>query len=287
MGLPLSEKPHWTDVALSVYELHGASMLNTMTELVGLGGAYHLGVEVYWLEWSYGSCEQGSGVHVVHVGASRQGLFKERVPLGRTTRTPQEVVTILGELRREWLGRDYNLLRRNCAHFCAELIGRLGVQRLPTWAQSLAHTGSSLTQCLGLMAGLPEETVTNTEEEAVAAVRASSSASSSSSCTSAKSSSSEILHKETCDIVDFAFIHMLEEPFLVKLELEWRWARDYILDREVEELQSLGAKKLAQVLHRYMLCRPLQVWGASAAPRIQLPRGSLTCEKARCSALGL
>mmetsp|Transcript_11663 Transcript_11663/g.22590 ORF Transcript_11663/g.22590 Transcript_11663/m.22590 type:complete len:183 (+) Transcript_11663:36-584(+) len=174
-----SERFHWTDVALSVYELHGASMLNTVTELVGLGGAYHLGVEVYWLEWSYGCCEQGSGVHAVHVGASRQGLFKQRIPLGRTMCTPQEVVTILAELRRTWLGRDYNLLRKSCGHFCSELIGCLGVQRLPAWVQSLADTGNSVAQCLGLMAALPQVTTTDTEEEAVTVVRASSSSSSS------------------------------------------------------------------------------------------------------------
>merc|ERR1740121_3151192 len=110
----LAEPPQWAEVAVSVYELNGASMLNAVTETVGLGGAYHVGIEVYWLEWSYGRNETGTGVHVVPVGQSTMGKFKERVSLGRTPLPPQAVFSILAQMRHEWLGREYHFLRRNC-----------------------------------------------------------------------------------------------------------------------------------------------------------------------------
>jgi len=127
-----------TEVALSVYALKGASALNAVTELAGLGGAYHVGVEIHCLEWSFGYCEQGSGVQNVYAGCSEAGTFKQRVCLGPTPCEVQEVIAILGELREAWPGRSYNLLRRNCAHFSMDLVRRLRVQELPSWVNSLA-----------------------------------------------------------------------------------------------------------------------------------------------------
>eukprot|EP00928_Gymnodinium_smaydae_P013930 TRINITY_DN15047_c0_g7_i1.p1 TRINITY_DN15047_c0_g7~~TRINITY_DN15047_c0_g7_i1.p1 ORF type:complete len:340 (-),score=80.84 TRINITY_DN15047_c0_g7_i1:24-1043(-) len=128
---------HGPEVALSVYALNGAKVLNAVAELTGLGGAYHVGVEVYSLEWSFGWCERGSGVHNVHVGCSEAGDFRERIPLGRTTCAPEEVIAILDELRRAWRGASYDLLTRNCVHFSIELLKRLRVGEVPTWVNSL------------------------------------------------------------------------------------------------------------------------------------------------------
>lgn len=92
-----------SQVALSIYELHGSSALNLLTRAANMGGAYHVGVEVYFLEWSFGWCEEGSGVYMaprprpqseerpeVFPGKSTLGSFRERVPLGRTPLTPEE-----------------------------------------------------------------------------------------------------------------------------------------------------------------------------------------------------
>ena len=34
-----------SDVALSIYELHGTRAVTAITELAGLGGAFHVGVQ--------------------------------------------------------------------------------------------------------------------------------------------------------------------------------------------------------------------------------------------------
>lgn len=134
-----------TDVALSVYVLSGASVLNKVTELAGIGGAYHVGVEIFCLEWSFGWSPHGTGVHNVYAGCSEGGTFKERVLLGQTPCSPSEVIAILAELREAWPGTSYHLLRRNCAHFSMELVSRLKVRQFPDWVNSLASLIDWLT----------------------------------------------------------------------------------------------------------------------------------------------
>lgn len=146
------ERPPWAEVALSVYELHGTSALNGLTTMAGLGGAYHVGVEVYWLEWSFGWCEEGSGVYMVHIGQSTLGRFKERVPLGRTPHSPEKVMKILQGMRNAYLGSSYDLLQRNCAHFSVDFVKRLGVEEAPAWVNSLAGVGDQLIGRLGARA---------------------------------------------------------------------------------------------------------------------------------------
>lgn len=151
--------PPWAEVALSVYELHGTSALNALTRLADFGGAYHVAVEVYWAEWSFGATDTGSGVYPLNVGTSSLGNFLKRVPLGRTPYTPHGTLRILHELRAEWLGNGYSVLQRNCAHFSAEFADRLEVPPVPEWVNSLAGMGESLAMVLG--AAGAEEAVTN------------------------------------------------------------------------------------------------------------------------------
>merc|ERR1719471_570998 len=44
----------------------------------------------------------------------------------------------------EWMSEDYDILRRNCCHFSAELCKELGVGPLPSWLTSLAGAGAVL-----------------------------------------------------------------------------------------------------------------------------------------------
>lgn len=149
VGAENDSRPSWAEVSLIIYELPGSSSLHSLTEGAGLGGAYHVGVAVYWLEWSFGWCAEGSGVYMVHIGKNSLGTFKEKVPLGRTSHTPGAVVAILQELRDSWPGTSYDLLQRNCAHFSVDLVRRLDVESPPGWLDSLSSVGDCLVQRLG------------------------------------------------------------------------------------------------------------------------------------------
>lgn len=58
-------------VHLNIYDIakvsesaygHALVRVNSITRGVGLGGVFHGGIEVYGVEWSYGYCEEGTGV---------------------------------------------------------------------------------------------------------------------------------------------------------------------------------------------------------------------------------
>jgi hypothetical protein len=57
--------------------------------------------------------------------------YRERIVLGETECGIAAVNRILRELGREWQGQSYDLLSRNCNHFCDVLCERLGVPKLP------------------------------------------------------------------------------------------------------------------------------------------------------------
>jgi hypothetical protein len=57
--------------------------------------------------------------------------YRESVVLGQTSFPNFEVNQILRELSREWPGNSYDLLSKNCNHFCDEFCERLEVPKLP------------------------------------------------------------------------------------------------------------------------------------------------------------
>eukprot|EP00928_Gymnodinium_smaydae_P033292 TRINITY_DN23886_c0_g1_i1.p1 TRINITY_DN23886_c0_g1~~TRINITY_DN23886_c0_g1_i1.p1 ORF type:complete len:612 (+),score=71.83 TRINITY_DN23886_c0_g1_i1:246-2081(+) len=138
-----------SSVSLSIYELHGTYRMSALTELAGIGGAYHVGVEVYWLEWSFGHCDDGSGVEAVKPGQSSLGTLKENVSLGCTQFSPKEVLSILADMRKSWRGDSYSVLHRNCAHFSIEFVRRLHVEQAPSWVNKLATVGGQVAKFFG------------------------------------------------------------------------------------------------------------------------------------------
>ena len=59
--------------------------------------------------------------------------YRESVPLGKTELSRLEVQRAIQELSLIWTGNLYDLLSRNCNHFCDAFVGKLGpgVQKLP------------------------------------------------------------------------------------------------------------------------------------------------------------
>lgn len=64
--------------------------------------------------------------------------YRERIVLGETNCSIFKVNQILRELSREWPGESYDLLSRNCNHFCDVFCESLGVPKLP---------GQMITSC--------------------------------------------------------------------------------------------------------------------------------------------
>ncbi|KAM0934593.1 putative PPPDE peptidase domain-containing protein [Dioscorea sansibarensis] len=111
---------------------------------IGLGGIFHSAVQVYGdEEWSFGFCEHGSGVFSCPPRKNHLYTYRESMVLGETNLSCAEVNQILRELSREWPGRSYELLSRNCNHFCDTFCERLGTPKLPAWVNRFANAGDT------------------------------------------------------------------------------------------------------------------------------------------------
>ncbi|KAK8599919.1 hypothetical protein V6N13_060276 [Hibiscus sabdariffa] len=143
-----------TEVILHVYDVTNSESDKTNSTIVqinkifkdgiGLGGIFHSAVQVYGEdEWSFGFCEQGSGVFSCPSGQNPMYTYREPIVLGRTNFSIFKVNQILRELSREWPGSSYDLLSKNCNHFCDDFCERLGVPKLPGWVNRFANAGDT------------------------------------------------------------------------------------------------------------------------------------------------
>ncbi|KAG1362382.1 deubiquitinase DESI2 [Cocos nucifera] len=117
---------------------------------IGLGGIFHSAVQVYGEEeWSFGFCENGTGVFGCPPGKNPMYKYREHILLGETNCSILKVSHILRELSREWPGDSYDLLSKNCNHFCDAFCERLGVPKLPGWVNRFANVGDAAVVVAG------------------------------------------------------------------------------------------------------------------------------------------
>jgi len=149
-----------TEVRLHIYDVTNSDSdktNNTIVQInkifkdgIGLGGIFHSAVQVYGEEeWSFGYCEQGTGVFSCPPGKNPMYTYRECIILGRTDFSIFKVNQILRELSREWPGHSYDLLSKNCNHFCDEFCEKLGVSKLPGWVNRFAHAGDTAAEIVG------------------------------------------------------------------------------------------------------------------------------------------
>ena len=134
-------------VTLHIYDVTRRADIqhaNHILHVLGTG-AYHVAVQVYGREWSYGFVDDGgSGVFPCDPGACELHSHRHTLDVGCTSLCELEVEQLLQQLSPEWLGEDYDVLRCNCCHFSRELCRRLGVDLPPRWVMNLADAGSKL-----------------------------------------------------------------------------------------------------------------------------------------------
>ncbi|GLT31216.1 hypothetical protein SLA2020_059680 [Shorea laevis] len=149
-----------TDVILHIYDVTNSGSEktnNTILQInkifkdgIGLGGIFHSAVQMYGDdEWSFGYCDEGTGVFRCPSGKNPMYTYHESIVLGQTNCSIFKVNQILQELSREWPGHAYDLLSKNCNHFCDELCERLGVPKLPGWVNRFANAGDTALEIAG------------------------------------------------------------------------------------------------------------------------------------------
>lgn len=121
------------------------------------GGMFHTGVEVDGLEWFFGSRPKNTknnaltGVSCVKPRRHPDHHYRQTIELGVTSLDPSGVDATIGQIIKEYLGKDYDLLRRNCCHFAEDLCQRLGVRGIPPWVHRLAQIGASLDEVFSVV----------------------------------------------------------------------------------------------------------------------------------------
>lgn len=135
-------------VTLNIYDIGTSGKVAALNKVLRpLGtGAFHCGVEVFGTEWSYGDFPEGSGVFSCDPQDCEGHVFQESVHLGGTVTPPLEFAKLMEYLEVNWQGREYDLLTRNCTHFCQELCVTLAVRSMPDCVTNLAETALAMAK---------------------------------------------------------------------------------------------------------------------------------------------
>lgn len=134
------------DVWLHIYDLGPLSkwFLNNWNAREGGFGAFHCGIEVLGVEWSFQAmidCETDEMTGVMcHTPKSHpRHVYRESICLGGSPLCANEICNVLARLERDWPARSYHFLTHNCTDFAEALAQSLNVPTpFPRWAHGLA-----------------------------------------------------------------------------------------------------------------------------------------------------
>uniref|UniRef100_A0A7N0TA37 PPPDE domain-containing protein n=1 Tax=Kalanchoe fedtschenkoi TaxID=63787 RepID=A0A7N0TA37_KALFE len=136
--LPTKKRTGAVPVYLNVYDL---TPINGYAYWVGLG-IYHSGVQVHGVEYAFGAHENTStGVFEVEPKHCPGFMFRKSILIGRTDMGSKEVCNFMAKISQEYAGNTYNLITRNCNHFCNDVCVRLTGKPIPRWVNRLARLG--------------------------------------------------------------------------------------------------------------------------------------------------
>lgn len=145
---------------LNVYDL---TPINGYAYWLGLG-VYHSGLQVHGVEYAFGAHEHPTtGIFEVEPKQCPGFTFRKSILIGRTDMGPKEVRAFMEKLAEEYSGNTYNLITKNCNHFCNDASLRLTKRPIPSWVNRLARLGF-LCNCV-LPAGLNETKVRQIRKE--------------------------------------------------------------------------------------------------------------------------
>jgi len=135
------------EVVLNVYDVgrsEQTQMINSMLSVLGTG-AFHVGLEIFGKEWSFrGSQRCLTGVFACAPRRCPGHRYRESLSMGYTRMGEQEASRLLASLEQEWKANTYDVMRRNCVHFCDMLCLTLGVAPVPRRLLALAASAAAL-----------------------------------------------------------------------------------------------------------------------------------------------
>ena len=104
----------------------------------------NLFVAVHGVEYAFGAHEYPStGIFEGEPKRCDGFTFRKTILIGKTDMGPAEVRAVMEELAGEYRGNAYNLITKNCNHFCNDACVRLTGNSIPGWVNRLARIGKS------------------------------------------------------------------------------------------------------------------------------------------------
>ncbi|XP_059299689.1 deSI-like protein At4g17486 isoform X1 [Lycium ferocissimum] len=123
-------------VYLNVYDL---TPMNGYAYWLGLG-VYHSGVQVHEVEYAFGAHEYPTtGIFEGEPKKCEGFIFRKTILIGWTEKTTEEVRGVMEELADKYKGNAYNLITKNCNHFCSDACVKLTSNPIPSWVNRLAR----------------------------------------------------------------------------------------------------------------------------------------------------
>lgn len=101
---------------------------------------------VHGLEYAFGAHEHSTtGIFEVEPKKCPGFTFRKSILIGRTDMGPKDVRAFMEKLAEEYSGNTYNLITKNCNHFCNDACLRLTGKPIPSWVNRLARLGKNPT----------------------------------------------------------------------------------------------------------------------------------------------
>lgn len=142
-------------VLLNVYDLHWTVCgLNRFLQDAANVGAFHVGIEVYGVEFMFCglSDDDDSGGVIRHIPKHHTAhVYRETINLGVTALSHMEVARLISKLSEDWVAASYHLVTRNCIHFAEALASALQVAPVPDRILNGCEALSSLLCWVGLV----------------------------------------------------------------------------------------------------------------------------------------
>ncbi|GAV72379.1 DUF862 domain-containing protein [Cephalotus follicularis] len=125
-------------VYLNVYDL---TPINGYAYWFGLG-VYHSGVQVHGVEYAFGAHEyHTTGIFEGEPKQCDGFTFRKAILIGKTDLGLAQVRVVMEELAEDYRGSAYNLIAKNCNHFCNDACVKLTGKPIPSWVNRLARIG--------------------------------------------------------------------------------------------------------------------------------------------------
>lgn len=94
------------------------------------------------MEYAFGAHEYSTTGIFEGVPKQCDGFrFRKTVLVGKTDMKPTEVRALMEELAQIYKGNAYNLITKNCNHFCNDACIKLTGNSIPNWVNRLARIG--------------------------------------------------------------------------------------------------------------------------------------------------